>query len=67
MNLYISSADIFVELCSTMLYFLMIFTKTDRKIEFYNVFYFIELTDINEVSSPLLSYVAGEFCVWIMS
>lgn len=46
-----------------MLYFLMIFTKTDRKIEFYCVFYFIELTDINEVSSPLLSYVAGEFCV----
>lgn len=45
----------------------MILTKTDRKIEFYNVFYFIELTDINEVSSPFLSYVASKFCVglWV--
>lgn len=41
-----------------MLYFLIIFTKTDRKIQFYNVFYFIELTNINDVNPPLLSYVA---------
>lgn len=67
MNLY-SMLQIFLWSCALQCcIFLWFLQKPDRKIEFYNVLYFIELTDINEVNPPFLSYVASEFCVglWV--